>query len=137
MLNTILPVAGRALLALIFILSGWHKISGFDGTAAYMAAHGLPMPQVLLVLTILIELGGGLMLLLGWHARIAAAVIFLFLIPTTVIFHAFWAVNPSDAMAMQNQMNNFLKNVAIMGGMLYVVAYGSGAYSLKRSSKER
>ncbi len=135
MLNTpFLPVLGRALLAFIFILSGWHKISGFDGTAAYMAAHGLPMSQVLLVLTILIELGGGLMLLLGWHARIAAAVIFLFLIPTTVIFHAFWAVNPSDAMAMQNQMNNFMKNLAIMGGMLYVVAYGSGPYSVQKSS---
>lgn len=132
MLKTLIPLFGRILLALIFIVSGFHKITGFEGTAGYMAAHGLPVAQVLLVFTIMIELGGGLMLLLGWHARIAATVIFLFLIPTTLIFHAFWAVNASDAMAMQNQMNNFMKNLAIMGGMLYVIAFGSGAYSLKK-----
>ena len=134
MIKQITPLLGRVLLALIFILSGFHKLTGLDGTAAYMAMHGLPMPQVLLVATIAVELGGGLMLLLGWHARIAAAALFLFLIPTTLIFHAFWAVNPSDVMALQNQMNHFMKNLAIMGGMLYVLAYGSGPLSLKKSA---
>ena len=134
MLKEFLPLFGRILLALIFVLSGLSKISGFDGTAAYMAAHGLPMTRVLLVLTIVIELGSGLMLLLGWRARVAATALFLFLIPTTLIFHAFWTGNPGDAMATQNQMIHFMKNLSIMGGMLYVIAYGSGPYSLQKST---
>ena len=67
------PVTGRVLLALIFVLSGFNKIGGFAGTAGYMASKGLPMAEVLLVLTIIIELGGGLLIMLGWQARWAAA----------------------------------------------------------------
>ena len=133
MLQQFAPLVGRTLLALIFIFAGFHKITGFEGTAGYMASHGLPMPQVLLVATIVIELIGGLMLLIGWQAKLAAAAIFLFLIPATLVFHAFWTVNPADAMLLQNQMNHFMKNLAIMGGMLYVVAYGSGPFSLQKS----
>ena len=126
------PLVGRALLSSIFIISGWGKITGFSGTAAYMASKGMPIPDVLLVAAIIIELGGGLMVLLGWKACWAALAIFLFIIPTTLIFHAFWAV---DAAQVQNQMINFMKNLAIMGGMLYVVAYGSGPYSLGKKDK--
>ena len=133
MLQPFLPLLGRTLLALIFIFAGFHKITGFEGTAGYMASQGLPMPQVLLVATIVIELIGGLMILIGWHAKLAAAAIFLFLIPATLIFHAFWNVNPADAMALQNQMNQFMKNLAIMGGMLYIVAHGAGPFSLQKS----
>ena len=133
MLQQFAPLVGRTLLALIFIFAGFHKITGFEGTAGYMASHGLPMPQVLLVATIVIELIGGLMLLIGWQAKLAAAAIFLFLIPATLVFHAFWTVNPADAMLLQNQMNHFMKNLAIMGGLLYVVAYGSGPFSLQKS----
>ena len=129
-----LPLFGRVLLALIFIIAGFHKITGFAGTAEMMAGRGLPLPQVLLAATILIELGGGLMILLGWHARWAALAIFLFLIPTTLIFHAYWSVDPSQPLMVKNQMNQFMKNLAIMGGMLYVVAYGSGPFSLKKSN---
>ncbi|MBC8006471.1 MAG: DoxX family protein, partial [Prolixibacteraceae bacterium] len=86
-----------------------------------MSSKGLPMIEVLLVLTIIIELGGGLTILLGWKARWAALVIFLFLIPVTLIFHAFWAVVPAQ---MQRQFNNCMTIVAIMGGMLYILAYG-------------
>lgn len=129
-----LPLFGRVLLALIFIIAGFHKITGFGGTAEMMAGRGLPLPEVLLVATILIELGGGLMILLGWHARWAALAIFLFLIPTTLIFHAYWSVDPSQPLMVKNQMNQFMKNLAIMGGMLYVVAYGSGPFSLKKSN---
>ena len=129
-----LPLIGRVLLALIFIIAGFHKITGFAGTAEMMAGRGLPLPQALLAATILIELGGGLMILLGWHARWAALAIFLFLIPTTLIFHAYWSVDPSQPLMVKNQMNQFMKNLAIMGGMLYVVAYGSGPFSLKKSN---
>ena len=133
MLKQMAPLVGRVLLALIFVISGFNKLTHFDGTAGYMAMHGLPLVHVLLVASIAVELGGGLMLLLGWHARIAAAAIFLFLIPITLVFHAFWTVSPSDAMALQDQMNHFMKNLAIMGGMLYIVAYGSGPLSVQKT----
>ncbi len=123
------PLIGRVLLSVIFLLSGWGKIGGFQQTVGYMASKGLPLTEVLLVLTIAIELGGGLMLLLGWRARWAALVIFLWLIPTTLIFHAFWA---ADAAQMQSQWVNFMKNLSIMGGMMYVVAFGPGPYSLSK-----
>lgn len=120
-------LVGRVFLALIFVISGFGKIASFSGVAGYMASKGLPAPQLLLVLAILIEAGGGLMLILGWQARLAALAIFLFVIPTTLIFHNFWAV---DAAQFQNQMNHFLKNVCILGGLLYVMAYGPGPLSL-------
>ena len=125
------PLVGRALLSFIFIISGWGKIIGFSGTATYMASAGMPIPDVLLVAAIIIELGGGLMLLLGWNARWAALAIFLFVIPTTLIFHPFWI---ADAEQMQNQIN-FMKNLSIMGGMLYIMAYGSGPCSLTKMDK--
>ncbi|GMR04103.1 MAG: DoxX family protein [Gammaproteobacteria bacterium] len=121
------PLLGRLLLANIFIVYGLKKIMGFAGTAGYMASKGLPLPEVLLVLTILIELGGGLMILLGWQARWAALAIFLWLIPVTLIFHAYWDLEPAQ---MVEQQRHFMKNLAIMGGMIYIVAFGPGAFSL-------
>jgi putative oxidoreductase len=124
------PLVGRCLLGLIFIVAGWGKIMAYSGTAGYMASKGMPLVPLLLPLTILLELGCGLMLVLGWHARWAALALFLFIIPTTLIFHNFWASPPAQ---VQSQMNNFLKNLAIMGGMLYVMVYGSGPVSATKS----
>ena len=120
-------LVGRILLALIFIISGFGKITGYAGTAGYMASKGLPMVAVLLPLTILVELGGGLLIALGWKARWAAAVIFLFIIPVTLVFH-----NPVglDAAQAQQQMINLLKNLSIMGGMLGLFAFGPGGFSI-------
>lgn len=120
-------LVGRILLAVIFIKAGWGKIGGWEGTAGYMASKGLPMVPVLLALTIAIELGGGLLLAIGWKARWAALVIALFLVPVTVIFHAFWDIPAEQVM---NQSNHFFKNVAIIGGMLVVFAFGPGAWSV-------
>ncbi|MGB8856600.1 MAG: DoxX family protein [Burkholderiales bacterium] len=128
-INQYAPLIGRALLAIIFIISGFGKITGFGGTAGYMASKGVPMAEVLLIPTILIELGGGLMILLGWKARWAALAIFLFLIPTTVIFHGPWQFPAAEA---QGQMIHFMKNLAIMGGMLLVFAHGSGPFSIDK-----
>ena len=124
------PLFGRCLLGLIFIVAGWGKIMGYAGTAGYMASKGMPLVSLLLPLTICLELGCGLMLVFGWHARLAAFILFLFIIPTTLIFHNFWAAPPAQ---VQNQMNNFLKNLAIMGGMLYVVVFGSGPLSATKT----
>jgi putative oxidoreductase len=121
---------GRLMLAYIFVLSGYGKIVGFAGTAGSMANYGMPMVEVLLVATIAIELVGGLMLVVGWKARWAALAIFLFIIPATLIFHAFWAV-PQEQVMMQTIQ--FQKNLAIMGGMLFVFFCGPGRLSLDRA----
>ena len=118
-------LAGRLLLAYLFIVAGYGKVVGFAGTAKYMASKGMPMVEVLLVGTIIIELIGGLMLAVGWKARWAAWAFFLFIIPTTIIFHPVWA----DA----GQMIQFNKNLAIMGGMLYVAFMGPGRLSLDKA----
>ena len=119
------PLLASVMLAHIFILSGFGKISGFAGTAGYIASKGLPMADVLTVITIVIELGGGLLILVGWQARWAATAIFLFIIPVTLIFHPFW---------VQGESISFMKNLAIMGGMMMIIAYGSGPYSLKNDN---
>jgi putative oxidoreductase len=87
------------------------------------------MPQVLAALTVALELGGGILLVIGFKARWVALLFFLWLIPTTFIFHKFWGI---DAAQAQAQMTNFLKNVSIMGGMLLLFAFGPGAYSVDK-----
>ena len=121
------PLVGRILLAHIFLISGWAKVTGFAGTTAYMKGYGMPLVEPLAVGAILIELGGGIALILGWQARWAALAILLFTIPATLIFHNFWAV---DAAQVQGQMIHFMKNLCIMGGMLYVMAFGAGPLSM-------
>lgn len=128
-LNNASTLAGRALLGLIFIVSGFGKITGFAGTAGFMASKGMPMAEVLLVGAIAVEFLGGLMLLVGWKARWAALAIFLFIIPATLIFHNPAGLTGQEA---QNQMINIMKNLSIMGGMLMVFAFGPGAWSLDR-----
>ncbi len=120
---------GRILIALIFLISGFGKLTGFAGTAGYIASKGLPFPEVLAALTIALEIGGGVLLVLGWKVRLVAALFFLWLIPTTFIFHRYWGVDPAQ---MQNQMVHFLKNVSIMGAMAMLVAFGPGAFSVER-----
>ena len=110
------PIA-RAFLGVLFFISGIYKIIGFSYVAGWMASTGVPMASALLTITIAIEIGGGLMLITGWKAKYAALVVGLFLIPVTFVFHAFWN---ADAASYQNQLTQFLKNLAILGGMLLV-----------------
>ncbi|MGE5323164.1 MAG: DoxX family protein, partial [Actinomycetota bacterium] len=105
---------GRALLSAIFIISGVFKLTQFSGVAGMMASKGIPLASVALVLTILIEIGGGLLLLTGFKAQYAAMVMALYLVPVTLVFHNFWAFH---GQAQQTQTINFLKNLAIMGGL--------------------
>ncbi len=125
-LNRFGPLVGRILLATIFVLSGIGKVTGFDATVAYIAAKALPMPQILAIATIVVELGAGLMLVAGWKARAAAAALLVFTAVATFLFHPFWAVPPEETVMQRIQ---FLKNLAIMGGLLYVTVYGSGPIS--------
>lgn len=121
------PLTGRILIALIFLLSGFSKIAGFDGTVGYIASQGLPLPQLLAIGAILVEIGGGILLVLGWKARWAAAAMLVFTALAALLFHNFWAVPPDQA---QNQMIHFMKNLSMMGGLLFVVVHGSGKLSL-------
>jgi putative oxidoreductase len=123
-------LVGRILLASIFIMSGFGKITGFDGTVGYIASKGLPMPQVLAIGAILVELGGGLMLAAGFKARWAALALALFTVIAAIFFHNYWA---AEAAAKMNQQIHFLKNIAIAGGMLMVFAFGPGRLSVDKS----
>jgi putative oxidoreductase len=122
-------LVGRILIALIFVISGFNKITGFSGVAGYIGSKGLPMPEVLAALTIALELGGGILLVIGWKTRWVALLFFLWLIPTTLVFHKFWGI---DAAQVQNQFTNFMKNVSIMGAMAMLMAFGPGPYSVDK-----
>ena len=120
-------LVGRLLLALIFVVSGIGKIFNFGGAVGMIAAKGFPLPEIVGVLTICVEAGGGLALAFGWRARYAAALLAFFTIAAALVFHNFWAAAPAQ---FQGQFINFMKNVAITGGMLMVVAFGPGAISV-------
>lgn len=122
-----LVLAGRALLAWLFIPAGWSKIAGFAGTAGYIASKGLPLPEVAAALAIVAELGLGLLLLVGWRARWAALGLAVFVAVITPLFHNFWAM-PEAQQMMQKQA--FWKNMAVLGGLLVVTAFGAGRFSL-------
>ncbi len=120
-------LVGRLLLSFIFVLSGCSKIAGWNQSTAFIASKGIPIVNMMLASAVIVEVLGGLALLVGFRARIAAGVLFLFLIPTTVIFHNFWALQGMERM---DNMAHFLKNLAIMGGLLMVVAFGPGPLCL-------
>jgi len=126
----IAALVARILLTFMFIFAGYGKITGFEGTVGYIAGAGMPAPQLMAIGAIAVELGGGLLLLVGYKARWAALAIFLFLIPATLIFHNFWAAPPDQ---YQAQMGNFMKNFTIMGGMLMVWAFGPGRYAIDKT----
>ena len=120
-----LALAGRALLALLFVPAGFAKIAGFADTSGYIASKGVPLPEFSVAIAIAVELGLGL-LLVGWQTRWAALGIAVFTAVITFIFHNYWAV-PAEQMMQQQQA--FFKNIAIVGGLLLVVAFGAGAWS--------
>lgn len=124
-----LSLIGRIMLAAIFLITGFGKINGFQSVTGQIASKGLPVPEVLAVATITLELVGGLMLVFGWKARWAAMALAAFTALAGVLFHNFWALPEAQKMLQQIQ---FLKNVAIIGGLLFVAAYGPGRFSIDR-----
>jgi putative oxidoreductase len=118
-----LILAGRLLLALMFLISGLNKIANPEGTQQYMTAMGMTWATTLFYVgAIVVEVAGSLSLLLGYRARAGGWLLLLFMIPTTLIFHT----NLGDP----NQMIHLLKNVSVMGGLLYVAVYGAGGLSM-------
>ena len=113
---------GRVLLSLIFIISGIAKVMDPAGTIAYIESAHLPLPQVAYIVALIVELGLGLALLIGFKAQVAAAGIALFTFVTALMFHS----NMADPL----QVIMFLKNITIIGGLLVVIAFGPGGYSV-------
>ena len=122
-----LSLIGRALLALLFIPAGFSKIGGFAKTADYIASKGVPFQELAAAAAIGVELGMGLLLLIGWQTRWAALGIAFFTVVITFIFHNFWAVPAEQVMSQQQ---SFFKNIAVVGGLLTVAAWGAGAWSV-------
>lgn len=117
-----IALVGRFLMAVMFFLSGFGKVMAPAATIAWITSTGLPMPEVGYVASIIIELGGALLLVIGWQTRLLGAVLSVFAIATAFIFHR----NIAD----QNQFFHFLKNIAVMGGLFQLIAFGAGKYSL-------
>jgi putative oxidoreductase len=131
MLNNLqnpLALAARVLLALLFIPAGWGKLgAGFAGTAGYVASVGLPAPQLLAGAGLAIELVGGVLLLIGLFTRWSALALAIFTLVAAFFFHNFWAM-PAAQQMMQSLM--FWKNLAIVGGLFAITAFGPGAFSV-------
>jgi putative oxidoreductase len=118
----VLPLIGRIGIAAIFVLSGLSKLADPAGTIGYIQSAGLPLPQVGFAIALLVELVGGLALILGYRTRLVAAILAVFSIAAALAFH--------NALGDQMQFINFFKNVSMAGGLLNVVAFGGGRLSL-------
>ncbi|WP_392397221.1 DoxX family protein [Pseudomonas corrugata] len=121
-LSSSVALSGRILLSAIFLLSGVSKISASAGMIAYIESVGLPFPSLALAIAILVEVGGGIALILGYRTRLVAAGLALFSVATALAFH--------NQLGDQNQFIHFFKNIAMAGGLLQVVAFGAGRFSL-------
>ena len=124
-----LALLGRVLIALLFIPAGFAKLTGFAGTVGYITSVGLPLPQLAAALAIIVELGFGILLLVGFKTRLSAIVIAVFTIAAAVCFHNYWAM-PAEK-AYVNQLM-FFKNIAIAGGLFAIAALGAGRFSIDR-----
>ncbi|WP_314884887.1 MULTISPECIES: DoxX family protein [Psychrobacter] len=118
---------GRLFLSMIFIFSGFTKITGYAATQGYMESMGVP--GMLLPLVIAVELFGGLAILFGFKARFVAILLVGFNIISALLFHQFWID--------ESQMNPFMKNIAMAGGFLMIFAHGAGAYSIDNNNHRR
>ena len=126
--NRYLPLLGRILIGAPFILSGLGKLMAHDTTVAFISSVGLPLPQLAWIIAIVVEMGGGTLLVTGYRARPVAFVVALFALATAISFHR----NFAD----QNQMIHFLKNIMIVGGLLQIVYFGAGPMSIDASRNQ-
>ena len=120
-------LTARLLLALLFLPAGIGKLTGFEGTVGYIASAGLPLPEAGAVFALTIEIVGGLALIAGFGTRFAALVLAVFTLAASYFFHNYWTL-PADQQFVQQLL--FFKNVAVTGGLLSLVAFGAGGWSL-------
>jgi putative oxidoreductase len=120
--QALVATVGRILIAIIFLISGFGKVGAPEATQSYIASAGMPAPLLAYLGAVVVELGGGILLVVGYRTRLVAAIIAVYTLVAALYFH--------HAFGDQNQMVNFLKNLAMAGGLLQVVAFGAGAFSL-------
>lgn len=128
-MTSVFALIGRILLAAIFLVSGFDKIAGFQGLIGTIASKGLPVPEFFAAATIALELIAGAMLVAGWKVRWAALALAAFTLLLAFLFHNFWAV-PEVQKVMQQI--HFMKNMGIVGGLLYIAAFGAGRLSVDK-----
>ena len=122
-------LVGRILLAAIFVLSGVMKLADFEGALGHMQQHLVPYASTLLVIAAIIEIAGGLSIMTGFLTRLGAFALFLYLVPVTLLFHDFWNLAGQERIA---QSAHFMKNLAIMGGLLILMAHGAARHAIDR-----
>lgn len=121
-------VVGRVLFCTLFIMSGMNHLMQMESMKQYAASKGVPAPGLMVPLSGLMILAGGLMVLLGWHRFIGAGLLFLFLVPTAFIMHAFW--KEEDPQARMNEMTHFMKDLALAGGALLIAYYAGEVWPM-------
>ena len=125
--ENIAPLVGRCMIAALFILSGVYKLQHWDQSALYMAQHGVKIIQPLLALSIVVEIGAGAGLVLGFRTRLMALMLFAFTLAVSFVMHDFWTM--ADADLARTEIQLFSKNMAIAGGLLMLVGLGAGNWS--------
>lgn len=128
--NPLVPLLARLAISLLFLVAGLRKAVAFAGTAGYFTRLGFPMPEAMAALAIAVEIGGGILLIAGWKTRWAALILLVLTLVATFAAHRFWE---ADAAQYANQLNHFLKNIAVAGGLLMLAAVGGGTISADRS----
>lgn len=125
--ENIAPLVGRCMIAALFVLAGVQKLQNWDSTTLYMAEHGISTIQPLLALSIVVEIGAGLGLMVGFRTRLLALVLFVFTLIVSFQLHDFWMIAEADVARTEAQL--FAKNMAIAGGLLLLVGLGAGSWS--------
>jgi len=125
--NDAILALGRIVFAALFIFAGFEKFMDLPGTAAAIGSKNLPLPQVLAVATAALELGGGLLIVVGWQTRIVALALGLFTLAAAYLYHDFWHMTGAE---QTNNMIHALKNLSIFGGLVMLAAVGAGRYSI-------
>ena len=128
--NPLFPLLARVLIGALFLTAGIRKVLFLAGTTGYLTKLGFPAAEVMTWVAIVIEIGGGLALIAGWQTRLMAWLLAIFVVIATGMAHRFWEF---DAAQLNNQLNHFLKNLAVIGGLLFVAAFGPGRLALDKS----
>ena len=128
-IESLLATMGRVLLGLYFIIPGITKITGYDATSQDMADHGMILVPFFLILTIIIQIGGGLIMVAGYQTKITAFILAGLTLVISVVMHDFWTM-PAGELQTGHETQNFVKNMAIMAGLLAVAGLGGGRWSL-------
>ena len=128
-IESLLATMGRVLLGLYFIIPGITKITGYDATSQYMADHGMILVPFFLILTIIIQVGGGLIMVAGYQTKITAFILAGLTLVISLVMHDFWTM-PAGELQTGHETQNFVKNMAIMAGLLAMAGLGGGRWSL-------